>query len=174
MAGSAASTNTRPAGESTGTGSVILRPATADDLEHILHHRRAMFLENRDGGEAQCEAVVAACRPYFAKTLADGTYRGWLAVDGDRVVGGAGLLVHEWPSNPSHPENTRRAYILNVYIEPPYRHRGLARRLMHAAIEHCRAEGFKTVWLHASDAGRPLYEAMGFKTTNEMRLDGLN
>ena len=30
--------------------------------------------------------------------------------------------------------------------------------------------GITVVILHASDDGRPLYEAVGFKPTNEMRL----
>jgi hypothetical protein len=37
-------------------------------------------------------------------------------------------------------------------------------------VEWCRADGFHGVVLHASDEGRPLYESMGFQTTNEMRL----
>jgi len=31
-------------------------------------------------------------------------------------------------------------------------------------------EGYAVVFLHASDAGRPLYEELGFRATNEMRL----
>jgi hypothetical protein len=32
--------------------------------------------------------------------------------------------------------------------------------------------GLHTLVLHASDAGRPLYERLGFKATNEMRYSG--
>ena len=34
----------------------------------------------------------------------------------------------------------------------------------------CRSEGFGAVYLHASDAGRPLYANLGFQPTNEMTL----
>jgi hypothetical protein len=37
-------------------------------------------------------------------------------------------------------------------------------------IAWCREQGYKTVALHASDEGRPLYESLGFQPTNEMRL----
>ena len=37
-------------------------------------------------------------------------------------------------------------------------------------IEWCRKKGFSAVSLHASDAGRPLYETAGFQPTNEMTL----
>ena len=60
--------------------------------------------------------------------------------------------------------------IVNVYTEPAYRRRGLARRLMIAMLDWLRQQGYGTVSLHASDYGRPLYESLGFKVTNEMRL----
>ena len=36
--------------------------------------------------------------------------------------------------------------------------------------EWCRAEGFASVSLHASDAGRLVYEPLGFQPSNEMKL----
>jgi GNAT superfamily N-acetyltransferase len=60
--------------------------------------------------------------------------------------------------------------ILNMFTEPTFRRRGLARMLMQTMIAWCREQGYKTVALHASDEGRPLYESLGFQPTNEMRL----
>lgn len=59
---------------------------------------------------------------------------------------------------------------MNVYTEPAQRGQGLARRLVAMALDYCRAEGIPMAALHASDAGRPIYEAMGFSETGEMRL----
>ena len=42
---------------------------------------------------------------------------------------------------------------------------------MRELVDWCRAQGFDCVCLHASDAGRPLYEQLGFQPTNEMRLN---
>lgn len=148
-----------------------IRAATPADLAVVLHHRRAMFedMGYRDAGAL--DATIATSGPYIAQGLAEGFYRGWLAEDASgRVVAGGGALVHPWVSHPSHPQ-PRRAYILNVYTEPDCRRRGLARRIMQAIVDWCRAEGFGSVALHASDEGRALYEALGFKATNEMRLD---
>jgi hypothetical protein len=41
---------------------------------------------------------------------------------------------------------------------------------MATMVTWCRAERMGFLYLHASDDGRPLYEGMGFKSTNEMRL----
>jgi len=42
--------------------------------------------------------------------------------------------------------------------------------LMQTALNWCREHEIDTVILHASSAGRPIYESMGFQPTNEMRL----
>ena len=61
--------------------------------------------------------------------------------------------------------------ILNMYVEREYRRRGIARALMLKMISWCRENRFTSVGLHASEEGRSLYEQLGFKSTNEMRLD---
>lgn len=80
------------------------------------------------------------------------------------------MLITPWVTNPHSPEQTRRAYLLNVYTYPEFRKRGLARLLTQRAMEWCCQQGFKVLWLHASDFGRPLYESLGFVPTNEMKL----
>ena len=147
-----------------------IRAATLEDLGVILHHRTAMFSDMGDG-----DAALALMRPaseaFLRRALVDGTYRGWLAVAaGGRVVAGGGVAIVPWPGSPADPA-PRRGWIQNVYTEPGFRHRGIARRIMEAIVNWCRAEGFRAVSLHASPFGRPLYESMGFQPTNEMRLN---
>jgi GNAT superfamily N-acetyltransferase len=62
--------------------------------------------------------------------------------------------------------------VLNVYVEPHWRRRGLARRLMQEILEWAPTAGVARLVLHASREGRPLYEALGFTATNEMRYGG--
>ena len=140
------------------------------DLAAILHHRRAMFEDMGYKDATALDAMDAGSRPFFAQALAEGWYRGWLAQSGGgEVVAGGGILILPWPANPRDAQ-TRRPMIVNVYTEPAYRRRGLARRLMVAMLEWAHREGYGTVSLHASDFGRSLYESLGFQATNEMRL----
>jgi GNAT superfamily N-acetyltransferase len=149
----------------------LIRRATVDDVPVIVRHRRAMFTDMGHTDPAALAAMEASFAPYLARALDDGLYRGWLAQTQDGcVIASGGLIVHEWPSRPVNPAEPRRAYILNVYTEPEYRGRGIARRIMRDIVEWCRALGFRSVSLHASVFGRPLYESMGFEPTNEMRL----
>jgi len=129
-----------------------------------------MFQEMGFADAALLDDAGSAAEAYFRPALAEGTYRGWLVENEDGVVvGGGGLLIAAWPGFPGEGQS-RRAWILNMYTEPAYRRQGIARCLVETMIQWCRAEGFHAVALHASQQGRPLYEALGFTPTNEMRL----
>ncbi len=141
-----------------------IRPATAADIPILIHQRRRMFEDMQTLSAAELTALVEAFVPYIHRTLGDGTYRGYLAeTAAGQVVAGGGVMIYDRLGR-------RRAYLCNVYTEPEYRRRGLARRLLETMLAWCRAEGYTAVDLHASDAGRPLYAALGFVPTNEMRL----
>jgi ribosomal protein S18 acetylase RimI-like enzyme len=149
---------------------IKIRPATPDDVPELTWHRRGMYEDMGYSDAAALEKMSSTCRPFMVAGLANGTLHGWLAQAGDRVVAGGFVLVSPWPSHP-YDGQCRRATILNMNTDPEFRRRGVARRLMQTMIGWCRQEGFVSVDLHASNKGRPLYESLGFRPTNEMRLD---
>lgn len=150
---------------------ITIRETRPADLEEILRHRRMMFYDMGYQDIAALDLMVQRSRRNIARYLADGSYRGWFAVRADdRVVAGVGLIIAELVSGPFSPEQTCRPYLLNVYTHPDFRNQGLARQLTVKAIEWCRMQGFKVVWLHASKYGKSLYESLGFEQTNEMKL----
>jgi len=149
---------------------ITIRVATVGDAMTILHHRRSMFRDMGEGTTDELDRMAAMTEPWLEQALSDNSYRGWLAEDGSgHVIGGGGVLLCPWPASPKDP-CLRRAIILNVYTEPEFRHRGIARRIMVTILEWLREQGFPSASLHASDEGRALYEQLGFKATNEMRL----
>ena len=147
-----------------------IRETSAADLEEILHHRRMMFYDMGYEDTSVLDRVVQSSRPPIQRYLANGSYRGWFAMADGRVAAGVGLIITELVSGPFSPEQTSRPYLLNVYTEPEFRKRGLARLLAVKAIEWCRTQGYKILWLHASKYGKPLYDSLGFEPTNEMKL----
>jgi GNAT superfamily N-acetyltransferase len=150
--------------------SFAIRTATRDDLATICAQRRAMFEDMRVATREELDAGDVAFKSWVADRIARGEYRGWFAInDRDEIVAGAGLWLATMPPGPrDHSE--QRGYVMNVYTHPDYRQRGLARRLMNALMDWCRANQIRTMNLHASDEGRALYESLGFKPTNEMRI----
>lgn len=147
-----------------------IRTATVEDAALIAHHRRAMFADMGNTDLARLEAMEAEFAVWVREKLARKEYLGWFVIDeGGEVVAGAGLWLMDWPPH-IVGQSTRRGNILNVYTRADYRRRGLARRLMNTILDWCRANTVDTVILHASAEGRALYESLGFKTTNEMRI----
>jgi GNAT superfamily N-acetyltransferase len=150
---------------------IRIRRASAKDLATVMHHRTSMFTDMGHADPGALEAMRRTSEPLFRRGLENGSYLGWLAEDPEGViVAGGGIIVLEFHSHPRDPR-ARRAWIVNMFTEPGFRRRGLARRLMAAMIEWCREAELASVFLHASDEGRPLYESLGFIPTNEMRLD---
>ena len=149
---------------------ITIREALPGESAIILHHRRSMFRDMGEGTVEELDRMVKVARPWLARALADGSYHHWLALDSSgRVAGGGGVLLTPWPAS---PEDTcsQRAVILNVYTEPEFRKRGIARQVMRTILAWVKEQGLGSVNLHASADGQPLYEKLGFEATNEMRL----
>jgi GNAT superfamily N-acetyltransferase len=140
-----------------------LREATLDDAEALVHHRLAMFADM--GVPFQSDRLDAAFRAWLARLMPQGTYRAWLIeTTAGEVVSGGGITVIPWPPGPRY-FGDRLAFVYNVYTEPAHRGRGLARRLMAAIHDWCRAEGITSIGLNASQFGRPLYDSLGYVVT---------
>ena len=128
-----------------------------------------MFRDMGYRDDAALDAMAAKFLPWLEAKMKAGEYRAWFADADGRTVAGAGLWLMDWPPH-MVGSSPRRGNILNVFTEPEFRRRGLARRLMEEAISWCQANKTDFVILHASPDGRPLYEAMGFQAGNEMRI----
>ena len=149
---------------------IALRCASVEDAKTIVAHRRAMFRDQGHRDQAALDLMAVNFLPWLQAKMTSGEYLAWFAVTADAtVVAGAGLWLMDWPSH-MIGSSARRGNILNVYTEPEFRRRGLARWLMEAALEWCKNNGIDLVVLHASADGRPLYESMGFTASNEMRI----
>jgi GNAT superfamily N-acetyltransferase len=149
---------------------LTIRRASTADLEILVAHRRAMFQDMGYSDHAALDSMSARFRVWLLEHMNSGEYHAWLvsARDGS-IAAGAGLWLMDWPPH-MIGQGARRGNILNVYTVESFRRRGLARALMDALLLWCRENGVDTVILHASPDGRSLYEAMGFKPTNEMRF----
>jgi GNAT superfamily N-acetyltransferase len=140
-----------------------IRRGTLADADPLVHHRIAMFTDM--GVPLDSEALGQAFRGWLGRTIPDGTYQAWVVEDRtDRIVGGGGITVIPWPPGPRYLGD-RLAFVYNVYTEPAHRGRGVARLVMAAIHDWCRAEGITSLALNASTFGKPLYDALGYVTT---------
>ena len=147
-----------------------IRQATLDDIPVIVTHRRKMFEDIGMGTPQVLDAMESRFVTWAREHMENERYLSWFAVTPeDKVVSGVGLWLMDWPSH-IVGESLYRGYLLNVYTDPDYRRNGLGRMLTQCAVDWCWENDIEVVVLHASNQGRPIYEALGFTPTNEMRL----
>lgn len=147
---------------------IRIRPATIDDLPHIVRFRRAMLDDMGSADAGALDRMEAAAGAFLRESLADGTTRVWIAEDEVPVACG---MLHIVPWIPSTVDcSARRVWVHNMFTKPSYRRRGIAAELLKVMLAWCREQGFLSVTLHASEKGRGVYEALGFRASNEMRL----
>ena len=142
-------------------GTEQVRPVAPQDLDLICRHREEMF---RDAGTPDLDLSVMTqhFRWWLKPRLANGSYFGFILTIGDEPAGGVGLMLLDWPPHPLHTTTERRGYVLNLFVEPEHRRKGLARRLMTLAEEELAKRGVTLLVLHATEKGRPLYSELGW------------
>lgn len=151
-------------------GTYTLRLATADEASVLARHRASMFRDMNEVDEQGATIIENASLDHLAALIEAREYFGFLAEHEGVVVGGGGVWLRPLLPRPGTLQGGMEAYVLNVYTEPEHRRSGVARAIMEAIIDWSRGQRVARVTLHASKEGRPLYEALGFEATNEMRI----
>ena len=148
-----------------------IRSARVSDADVIAAQRVAMF---REMGELEdpgdIAALESATRRRLIEQIGGGEYIGWLAEEGSTVVGGAGVLIHQYHPSPQNLRGRPTAYVLNVYTDPAHRKQGIASCLMETIAQWCVEQDIPRISLHTTEDGRRLYERLGFASSNEMRV----
>ncbi len=163
----------RPTGPSrpSSRGTTIRRARKAD-LPLLVLHRRRMWQEIGGYTPRELDRHDRDYRRWVRGETAAGRFLAFVAEGPDGRPLGSGAI---WlmPSQPRPGPLGRRAmpYLLSMFTEPRARRTGVASRLVRSMVEWARSGGYGRVVLHASLAGRSVYERLGFTPTNEMRLE---
>ena len=149
---------------------VTTRPVRPSDLDLICRHREDMFRASNAPGRSDesLRAMTASFRVWVEPRLEDGSYFGYIVEEDGAAVAGIGLMIIDWPPHPLHPNEDKRGYVLNVFVEPSHRKRGLAKMLTALGEAEIARRGVSFAILHATRMGRPLYEQAGWTRTAEM------
>ena len=94
------------------------------------------------------------------------TEYGWyLCLDGDKIVGGLGVIENDFHDRPDLKPN-----ICAVYTEEACRRRGIAGRLLCAAVSDLKSKGISPVYLLTDHIG--FYERYGWEFLCPVQGDG--
>lgn len=118
-------------------------------------------------GENPSEQLLEANRQYYEKHIADGSHIAFIAVyQGEEVGSGSICLADELPS----PDNTSGhcAYLMNIYVRKKFREQGIGHAIVRKLLEVAEKLDCEKIYLETTDAGRGLYESLGFQDYPDM------
>ena len=98
--------------------------------------------------------------------LQEETEYGWyLCLDGNRIVGGLGVIENDF-----HDRKDLMPNVCAIYTEEEYRKQGIAGHLLNMAVEDLRGKGFSPAYLVTDHTG--FYERYGWEFLCMVQGDG--
>lgn len=142
------------------------RAATVEDIDELTRLRGVMLAAvDAEGWAARVRADpgwAQRCRARFAELLGSAAFAVFVvdAPDGGLAACGAGWVDRRLPS----PGGTGLAgFVSNMCTDPAHRRRGHARAVLTALMDWFAGQGVSRVDLHATEEGRRVYAAAGFR-----------
>ena len=150
----------------------MIRQASEHDIPQLSVHHRKMFEEiwEKKGLHIDNAAGSEMEQAYSRKLSAElpaGSCKSWLIEQGAQVVASGAITIVSFVPTPNDL-SSKTAYMHSIYTEPGSRGQNLASRIVLTALEYCKANGIRRVLLSASNAGKPIYERIGFVSSPEM------
>ena len=148
------------------TGEIEFGVATADELGRIVELKLAMFDEAGHRDLLASDAASLVLADYEQLYPGQQAQHFVARVDGRIVAMAGAFLKADLPFR--YFRSTEYGFIGDVYTVPAWRGQKIATRLNRAALAWLRARGVNMVRLLASKAGRPMYDSLGFSSSDEM------
>ena len=154
---------------------MIIHDATIDDIQILATHYRKMFEEiyEKNGQKIEkdrAKELEAAYMDKIVKQIPEGVCKAWVVKEDDQIIASGAITFASLVPVPSDM-NHNIAYLHGMYTEKNHRQKKCAKKIVDRAIEYCQDKGINRVLLNASDAGKPIYERIGFLPSPEaMRL----
>lgn len=145
--------------------------ATIKNIPLLVSHHRAMFEEIRVLQQKKISAddyakMEKAQTEKLKAEIPRGACHAWVAEDNNSTIVASGAFsICSLTASPENPTYLV-AYVHSIYTEKQHRGNKLSTRIVNEMISFCREKGISKMFLGASDVGRPIYEALGFKSLN--------
>ena len=143
-----------------------LREASGSDISMMAKHHRTMFEEiwKQQGEHLEAKKSIAIEKAYAKKLeteLESGICKAWIIEYEGKIIASGAVTFVSFVPNPSDL-SPRVAYLHSMYTEKSHRNKKCAQQIIQKIIDHCKSKGVRRITLNASDAGKPIYEKIGF------------
>lgn len=147
---------------------VTIQRATLADMDLLLQWRmevlRAVF---SIPPHQSTDKLLEENRRYYQQALATGGHIACFACLDGEIVGCGGICLYQEMPSPDNPTG-KCAYLMNIYIRPPYRKRGIGEAIVKWLTAQAVQLGISKIYLETSPAGRRLYQRTGFVPMQDM------
>lgn len=92
----------------------------------------------------------------------------FIAVDGDQLLGSASLVSADLPSR-----DDLSPWLASVYVDPPFRNRGIGAALVERVAQEAQSLEFPTLYLFTPDRA-PFYSRLGWQTVEKSKWNGID
>lgn len=142
---------------------MLIRETTEADLDAVAELRLTFLVEHRGVDPTQLPTEFRnATLDFLRRHHQNGTSRSWLAEHDGIAVGVVTMLLLDLAPRPEDTSGVD-GYIINMYVAPAHRRRGLGRQLLAACRGEAEQLGLRRLVLYATLDGKSLYENAGFE-----------
>ena len=149
-----------------------IRIATLTDIPLFVFHHTLMFKEIMElkKKEVPLDNYIKMEKAHLLKLeneIPIGLCLCWLIEYMDQVVvASGGLSICSFTANLEIP-NSKRAYVHSIYTVKEHRGKKLSVHILNEMITFCKNSNIFQIILNASDAGKPIYETLGFQASTK-------
>ena len=136
------------------------RIATLSDCEALTNLRMRMRKELDT--DFASELIYAETLDFFKRNIKNGTHIAFICEQDKQMIATVGITLFEIMPTTKHP-NGKVARLMNMYVEPYYRSKGIAKELLNRVMVYAEEHHIGKVMLNPSQMGKSLYENYGFQ-----------
>lgn len=148
-----------------------LREALSSDISTMAEHHKKMFEEIwEQKGEHLGTVIAGEIKKAYTQKLETemdcGICKAWVVESKGEIVSSGAITFVSFVPNP-YDLSSKVAYLHSIYTKKSHRNKKCAQRIISNAIRYCSSLGINRIILNASDAGKPIYHKIGFRSAPE-------
>lgn len=136
------------------------RIATISDCKALTDLRMRMRKELDSNFNS--ELIYEKTLDFFKRNIENGTHITFVCEYDRQMIATVGITLFEIMPTTKYP-NGKVARLMNMYVEPFYRNRGIARELLNRVIAYAKEHQLGKIMLNPSQMGKSLYANSGFQ-----------
>lgn len=146
--------------------SVTIERVNLDDLDLLVEWRLEVMEEVfSDRPHPVGPELADNTRAYYERHLLDDSNISCFAVrDTGEIVGSGTICILEELPSPDNPSGLV-GYLMNIFVFPPARGEGAGKKIVEWLIREAENRGITRLMLETTEAGRRVYESLGFVDT---------